>query len=143
MSTRAGSTHYDRLFTEAFIRPGLDPERWGNRSNYVGLNVIPTAPGEMSIYHKDGFRYTLRTDGFISVRAGATAGELITKPIRFSGSKLDVNYGCSAAGGLSVEIQDADGQVITGFALADAKELIGDSISQQVEWKNNPVIPQL
>jgi hypothetical protein len=143
MSTRAGSTRYDRLFTEAFIRPGRDPERWGNRSNYVGLNVVPTAPGEMSIYHKDGFRYTLRTDGFISVRAGANVGELITKPVRFSGSKLEINYSCSAAGGLRVEIQDAKGQAIAGFALADAKELIGDGISQQVEWKNNPDLGKL
>ena len=143
MSTRAGSTRYDRLFTEAFIRPGRDPARWGNRSNYVGLNVVPTAPGEMSIYHKDGFRYTLRTDGFISVRAGATVGELITKPVRFSGSKLEVNYSCSAAGGLRVEIQDAKGQALAGFTLADANELIGDSISQRVQWKNNPDLGKL
>lgn len=143
MSTRAGSNRYDRLFTEAFIRPGRDPDRWGNRSNYVGLNVVPTAPGEMSIYHKDGCRYTLRTDGFISVRAGATAGELITKPVRFSGSQLEINYSCSAAGGVRVEFQDASGQAIPGFALADSMELIGDSISQQVEWKNDPDLGKL
>ncbi|MBG89927.1 MAG: hypothetical protein CMO80_23935 [Verrucomicrobiales bacterium] len=143
MSTRAGSTHYDRLFTEAFIRPGRDPKRWGNRSNYVGLNVVPTAPGEMSIYHKDGYRYTLRTDGFISVRAGATAGELITKPIRFSGSKLEINYSTSAAGGLRVEIQNANGQAIRGFGLGDAKELVGDTISQQVEWKHKSDLGKL
>ncbi len=143
MSTRAGSTRYDRLFTEAFIRPGRDPKRWGNRSNYVGLNVVPTAPGEMSIYHKDGYRYTLRTDGFISVRAGATVGKLITRPIRFSGSKLEINYSSSAAGGVRVEIQDAEGQAIPGFSLADARELIGDSISQRVEWKNNADLGKL
>jgi len=97
----------------------------------------------MSIYHKDGFRYTLRTDGFISVRAGATRGELTTKPIRFSGSKLEINYGCSAAGGLRVEIQDAKGKPMAGFNLSDAEELIGDRISQRVEWKNNPDLSKL
>ena len=44
---------------------------------------------------------------------------------------------------MRVEIQDAKGQAIAGFALADAKELIGDSISQQVEWKNNPDLGKL
>ena len=143
MSTRAGSSRYDRLFTEAFIRPGRDPERWGNRSNYVGLNVVPTAPGEMSIYHKDGYRYTLRTDGFISLRAGAGVGELLTKPIRFRGSQLEINYSTSAAGGLRVEIQDTKGRAVSGFTLTDAKELVGDRIAQTVEWKNNPDLSKL
>lgn len=138
MSTRAGSASYDRPFTEAFIRPGLDPDRWGNRSNYVGLNVVPTGPDEMSIYHKDGHRYILRPDGFISVHARATPGELITNPIRFGGSKLEVNFSTSAAGGLRVEIQDAGGRALPGFKLADVKELVGDKISQQIAWKNNP-----
>lgn len=143
MSTRAGATKYDRPFTVAFIRPGRDPERWGNRSNYVGLNVVPTAPGEMSIYHKDGYRYRLRADGFISVQAGATPGELITKPIRFRGSKLEVNFSSSAAGGLRVEIQDANGRAIPGFRASEAKELIGDKIAQTVEWKNSPDLSKL
>jgi hypothetical protein len=137
MSTRAGSSEYDRLFTEAFIRPGRDPDRWGNRSNYVGLNVVPTAPGEMSIYHKSGHRYTLRTDGFISVRAGANEGELLTKPLRFAGSKLELNFATSAAGSLRVEIQHANGEPIPGFALSNCKELVGDRISQQVQWKQD------
>lgn len=143
MTSRAGSAVYDRLFTEAFIRPGLDAERWGNRSNYAALNVTPTAPGEMSIYHKDGRRYTLRTDGFISVRAGAGEGELLTKPVSFSGSQLEINFSASAAGGLRVEIQDAAGKAIPGFTLADSKELTGDKIEQDAAWKGNPDLAKL
>jgi len=143
MSTRAGSTSYDRPFTGAFIRPGLDPDRWGNRSNYVGLNVVPTGPNEMSIYHKSGHRYTLRPDGFISVHADATQGELITKPIRFSGSRMEINYSTSAAGGIRVEIQDVNGRAIPGFSLSDAKELVGDTISQRVEWNGNQSLAKL
>ena len=135
MSTRAGSTRYDRVFTEAFIRPGLDPARWGNRANYVALNVIPTGRAEMSIYHRSGDRYVLRTDGFISVNAGYEEGELLTKPLRFSGSKLLLNYSTSAAGSLRVEIQRVDGQAVAGFALADSTELIGDRIEGAYSWK--------
>jgi len=143
MSSRAGSNTYDRLFTEAFIRPGMDKDRWGNRSNYVALNVVPTGPGEMSIYHKDGYRYTLRTDGFISVRAGADKGELLTKPLMFSGSKLMINYSTSAAGSLQVEIQDAKGAAIPGFRLAESKVLVGDEIERQVQWKGDADLSKL
>ena len=37
---------------------------------------------------------------------------------------MEINYSCSAAGGVRIEIQDAKGQAIAGFTLADAKELI-------------------
>jgi hypothetical protein len=35
------------------------------------LNVVPTGPTEMSIYTTPFRRFTLRTDGFASVHAGA------------------------------------------------------------------------
>ena len=143
MSSRAGSTAYDRLFTEAFIRPGLAANRWGNRSNYVALNVTPTSPEEMSIYHKDGRRYTLRTDGFISVRAGVKAGELLTKPLTFSGSQLTINFSTSAAGSMKVELQDISGKSAPGFTLADCKTLVGDKIEQVIEWKGNAHLADL
>ncbi len=138
MSIRAGEDHYSRLFKEAFIRPGPDPERWGNRSNYVALNVVPTGPSEMSIYHKDGHRYVLRTDGFISIRAGSEPGELLTKPVIFTGSKLVLNVSTSAGGSLRVELQDADGRPLPGYGLEDNVPVIGDAIAREVEWTNSP-----
>ena len=138
MTSRAGTTRYDRLFTEAFIRPGLDPARWGNRSNYVALNVAPTGPAEMSIYHSvSSHRYVLRTDGFVSVKAGSTQGELLTKPLTFSGSTLVMNYSTSAAGSLRVEIQDTNSNPIPGFGLNDCSALIGDEIEGAVKWADD------
>ncbi len=139
MATRAGSESYERLFTEAFIRPGLDPARWGNRSNYAALNVVPTGEGEMSIYHAvSGHRYTLRTDGFISVNAGSGAGELLTKPLSFQGNDLVLNCSTSAAGSIRVEIQNPDGTPVAGFGLDDCTPVFGDSIAQTVGWVGNP-----
>jgi hypothetical protein len=136
MTSRAGSTTYDRHFKEAFIRPGLDPARWGSRSNYAALNVVPTSPSEMTIYHSvSGHRYVLRTDGFMSARAGFTKGELLTKPLTFSGKELILNYSTSAAGGMRIEIQDANGAPFSGFRLDDCHEIIGDEIERRVEWK--------
>lgn len=139
MATRAGTHAYERLFTEAFIRPGMDPARWGNRSNYVALNVVPTGPGEMSIYHEQsGHRYVLRTDGFISVRAGAEKGELLSRPLIYAGDELVVNYSTSAAGNLRVELQDADGTPLPGFSLNDCPLIVGDAIEEIVQWKGGP-----
>jgi hypothetical protein len=96
--TARGDTPFARTFKEAFIRPGLDPARWGNRANYVAHNVVPTSPNEMSIYHDhSGERYVLRTDGFASVNAPQSGGELLTRPLLFSGSELVLNFSASAA----------------------------------------------
>ncbi len=137
MTSRAGSTKYDRTFTEAFIRPGLDAARWQNRSNYVALNVIPTSPTEMSIYHRSGDRYVLRTDGFISVHAGTVEGELITKPLTFSGRELHLNFSTSAAGGIRVEMQKPDGTPVPGFTAADCLPVYGDEIDRIVRWRSS------
>ena len=136
MTTRAGSTKYDRLFKHAFMRPGLKPEQWKNRANYVALNVVPTGPTEISIYHRSGDRYTLRTDGFVSVNAGYKAGELLTRPLIFTGGPLHVNFSTSAAGSLRLELQQPDGTPIPGFSRGDCVPLIGDEIDRQVLWKS-------
>jgi hypothetical protein len=129
MTTRAGSTRYDRTFTEAFIRPGLDPRRWTNRANYVAQNVVQTGPAELSIYHRSGDRYVLRVDGFASARAGARPGELLTKPITFSGRRLLLNFSASAVGSVRVEVLGGAGEV-----LAASRPVVGDAIEQEVLW---------
>lgn len=137
MTMRAGSDKYDRLFPEAFIRPGLDQRRWDNRSNYVANNVWPTGRNEMSIWHRSGHRYVLRTDGFISVNAGVEPGELLTKPFRFSGDQLRLNVSTSAAGSVRVEISDAEGKPIPGFRLTECDPVMGDAINYPVSCKGS------
>jgi hypothetical protein len=143
MSARPGAVRYDRLFTEAFIRPGLDVERWGNRANYVAQNVVQTGPTELSIYHRSGNRYVIRPDGFISVHAGTTAGELLTKPLIFAGRTLRLNYSTGAAGSVQVEIQDEWGRPLPGFALEDCEIGFGDRLDGAVSWKSGADLSQL
>lgn len=129
MSARAGADHYDRPFTEAFIRPGLDPKRWVNRANYVANNVVQTGPAELSIYHRSGDRYVMRPDGFISVHAGSQEGTLLTKPLVFSGKNLELNFSTAAAGSVRVEILGENGRV-----LARSEKVFGDAIERVVVW---------
>ena len=93
----------------------------------------------MTIYHAiSGHRYTLRTDGFVSAHAGFMQGELLTKPLSFSGKELILNYSTSARGSLRIEIQDANGAPIPGFGLEDSQAIFGDEIERRVEWKQKP-----
>jgi hypothetical protein len=148
MSARAGAPAFDRLFTEAYIRPGLDPARWGNRANYVALNVVPTGPAEISIYHAvSRHRYVLRTDGFVSARAGMGGGTLTTKRLIFTAAgpsaALLLNASTSAAGSIRCEVRDAAGAPVPGFSLADCVPLYGDGIELPVAWKNGTDVKAL
>jgi len=85
----------------------------------------------------------LRTDGFVSVNAPFRGGELSTKPLVFAGSKLEINFETSAAGGVRVEIQDESGSPFPGYALADCPEFIGDEINRVVAWSGGPGVAGL
>jgi hypothetical protein len=70
-------------------------------------------------------------------------GTMFTKPIVFKGNRLELNFGSSAAGGIRVEIQDANGKPIDGFSLADCQPVFGDSVARTVTWKNGADVRQL
>jgi hypothetical protein len=80
-------------------------------------------------------RYAIRVDGFVSVQAPLSGGELITKPLQFDGAQLEINFSTSAAGNLRVEIQDTNGNPLPGFALADCHSQYGDQLDRVVSWK--------
>ena len=149
--TSRGGERYDRMFLEAFLRPGLGVENWVSRSNYPALNLVQTGPSEMSFYVVRNYgqpssylrRYALRLDGFASAKAPYSGGELVTKPLRFHGRQLELNFATSAPGGIRVEIQDAGGAPIPGFTLAESRELIGDEIARTVSWTSGADLGQL
>jgi hypothetical protein len=149
--TSRGGSQYSRKFMEGFVRPGLGASNWTTRCNYVACGIVPTGEAEMSLYVQRNYgqpsqclqRLTLRTDGFVSVNAPYGGGECRTKPLRFSGKRLIVNYATSAAGSVRVEIQDAAGVAIPGYTRNDADEIIGDEIARTVSWKGNPNVSAL
>jgi hypothetical protein len=150
MTTRGG-TVYDRTFLSSFIRPGIGARNWVSRTNYPALGIVQTGPTEMSLYVNQDYaqptahlrRYSMRLDGFASVRAPYEGGELITKPLTFAGDRLLVNFSTSAVGGIRVEIQDAAGKPVPGFTLADSVETIGNEIDRVVRWKSGPNLGKL
>lgn len=133
-SQRAGKVKYDRPFEAAWIKPGLDEKQFGNRANFLANNIVPTSDEEISIYHRSGHRYTIRTDGFVSATAGAEPGELVTKPVTFEGKELVLNVSTSAAGDARVELLDARGRPIEGFTAEDCVPIVADAIETPVQW---------
>lgn len=157
MASRNG-VHFER-WNEAFIRPGIQrPETWQYGQNYVAWHVVetesslPGAANELSFYASEGGwtgdsnalrRYTLRLDGFVSIHGKWKGGTMTTKPIRFGGDKLRLNFATSAVGSIRVGIQTADGKPIDGFGLDDCSEVFGDSVERTVVWGDNTDLSSL
>ena len=149
MTSRDGHTF--KRWREAFLRPGpREKHSWVYGDNFIFWGMVETksqiedAPDEISLYATDNYwegtymtvrRCTLRVDGFVSASAPMTGGEFVTKPIRFEGGNLTLNFETSAAGGVQVEIQDAEDKPIEGYALDDCPPIFGDRLAKVVRWK--------
>ena len=171
MTSRDGVTF--RRWGEAFIRPGPRHERWIYPQSYTFYGLLETKarsaamPNELSLYVLDGGyrnargeatrfrRYTTRIDGFVSVQAPLSGGELLTRPFVFGTHDrsspatsstqlmLHMNFATSAAGSVRVEIQDKSGQPLAGFTLADSDEIFGDAIDRVVSFKSGGQVAEL
>ncbi|MFA6929436.1 MAG: GntR family transcriptional regulator [Lentisphaeria bacterium] len=131
-----------RPSNEAWIRPGLNTERWKNRSNYLAYNVVQTSPSELSYYHiLSKVRYTLRTDGYCSLHAGYAEGEWLSKPLQYKNGKLEFNLATSVMGSFKVELQNSDGVPIKGCTMDESEIFYGDSIAYTPSWNGYSKLP--
>lgn len=143
MTSRDGRRFH--RWPEPLIPITAPEDRGGNRSNYMtsGLLRLPAEDRELSVYATEAYyagagsrvrRFTFRTDGFVSASAGAEGGELLTRPLRFTGRELEINYRTAPTGGVRVELQSADGTPLPGFTAADCTVIVGDEVSRIVTW---------
>ncbi len=139
-----------KRWNEAFLRPGIErPGTWNYGQQYIGWSIVETrsalegAPNELSLYANERLwektsgalrRYTLRLDGFVSVQAPMTGGGFITKPIRFNGNQLLLNFSTSAYGSIRIEVQDINGNPIPGYTMNDCPPIFGDAIDRPILW---------
>lgn len=151
MTSRSGTTEYNRSFMEGWVRPGLHFRNWTSRTNYPACGILRTGKSEMSTFIERHYgqstvllqRYTLRLDGFGSLHAGYETGEMISKPFTFTGKKLHLNLSTGVSGHVAVEIQDAGGQPLPGFTLEDCDALSYDDIDRVMTWKGNADVGHL
>ncbi len=141
LSSRDG-LHWDREFLEAWAKPGRNPRNWTERSHIVARGIIDTSPEEFSFYSCEHYewdethirRLTIPRHRFASVGAGYNGGSFVTKPVVFEGERLVLNYATSAAGSVSLQLEDEVGQPINGFTFADCEVLYGDELDHAVVW---------
>jgi hypothetical protein len=145
-----------RLWGEAFLRPGLQSERWLTRNNMTAWGMvqtksaIPGCPDELSLYSTENYysktpdrlrRMTIRLDGFVSVNAPWSGGSVTTKPFTFAAApegratRLLVNASTSGSGFVKCEVRDIDGLPVPGFSLAESEEIYGGGIELAMKWK--------
>ena len=149
MASRDGRRFH--VFPDAIIRPGIQRDGawfYAGANKALGLveteSAIAGAPREISVYVSENSRqespmrlrrHAFRMDGFVSVHASLDGGELLSKPIVFSGRHLELNFSTSAGGSIRVELQDEAGTPIDGFHFDDCDLLYGDQVDRVVSWK--------
>ena len=156
MTSRDGRVF--RRWGEAFLRPGPQLEgNWTYGDNYQAWGLVETpsglegAPREISLYATENYwrgptrfrRHTIRVDGFVSLQAPLSGGEIVTKPLTFEGARLELNLSTSAAGSVKVEVRDAGDSPIEGFALKDCWDAVGDRLDYIASWKDGPDVSAL
>lgn len=152
MASRDGRTF--RRYPEAVIPTTAPADRDGNRSNYMawGLVQLPGHERELSVFAKEAYytgpgsrirRFSYRLDGFVALRADKEAGEAVTRPVRFAGKTLVLNYRTRPGGSVRVEVRSEDGRPIQGFAAADARALQGDETAAPAAWSGGTDVATL
>ena len=82
-------------------------------------------------------RLRLRRDGFVSQDAEGERASLTTVPFELAGDRLQVNMDASSRGWLQVEILDASGHALWGYAAADADRLTANDLRRTVTWNGS------
>lgn len=143
MSSRDG-LHFHK-WAEPLIPITAPADRDGNRSNYMvnALLQLPGQPNELTVYGTEAYyagpgsrlrQFTFRTDGFVSLHAGETVGEVVTSPFTMSGKELSLNVSMATGGKLQVELQNMAGEPLPSFGLNDCPAITADAIDHRVKW---------
>ena len=133
-----------RPYPGAWIKPGLDGERWLNRMNYIAWGMVQNGDDELLMYHgRKKLMFKIRTDGFVSLSGkGLLTGTVLTKALSRRSGGLEFNLSTSAGGSFQVEVCDENGKPVPHYTFKDMKPFWGDCIRWEPEW-NGRKFPEL
>ncbi|MBM79832.1 MAG: hypothetical protein CMJ78_04475 [Planctomycetaceae bacterium] len=142
MASRDG-VHFKR-YKDAVVPRTAPKDRNHNRSNYMtwGMFQLPGKSKEIAVYATENYyertpgrirRFTYRVDGFVALRSGTNGGSVLTKPLKYKGQQLRLNYVVNNGGQLTVKLYDAKGQQI-----GQSKPITGDAVDAVVDWQQAP-----
>lgn len=152
--------HYDRRFREPFISLSPEPD-FDSVAIYAQQPIVHD--NQIFVFY-NGMNFRERPlatiggngatgalglavtplDGFVSLDSASNAsnsyGEVVTRPFRFTGNRLQLNTrveSSDAASEVKVEILHPDHFPIVGFSFHDADSLSRTGIADQATWRGN------
>jgi hypothetical protein len=129
---------------EPYFEPDPHPGAWDHAHAWidwqlpVGGNVLMYYGGYQSGHKMNRFEerqigvLRIPQDRYVSRRAGAEEGLLVTPPVALSARRLTVN--ARVAGELRVQVTDEAGAPLPGFGFSDCAPLRGDALAHVVTW---------
>lgn len=149
--------HFSRGSYEPMLTTSPDKDAWnaGNVQNATGVCCVvgdrlyfycsgrASDPGNTSNegHHSTGLAF-LRRDGFCSMDAADSNGQLTTRPVAFKGRHLFVNAAVPA-GELQAEVLDQDGRTIAPFSKENSIPVVADKTLCPVRWKGEADLGKL
>lgn len=113
-------------------RPILhDNELW---FYYNGFSITHSATGPEPRSVGSICLARMRLDGFVSLEAGESEGNLLTKPLVVNGTRLCLNAD-AAQGEIQAEIVDEKGRALPGFSAGECLPFRGDNTKGEIRWK--------
>ncbi|HVU90561.1 MAG TPA: hypothetical protein VHD36_24785 [Pirellulales bacterium] len=116
------------------------------RLYYGGSNCTHGTPAVYRVYFEDGSSTGRQTrfngsiglvtwplDRFVSVDGSSQGGTLTTIPFTFDGGRLEINARTKGKGSVVVELLDAAGKPLDGFAASEPIQ--GDDLRHTVRWQ--------
>lgn len=140
---------FSRSWRQPFIPLG-EAGAFDSRTIYLGAGIVPAGDslylyyGGFSVGHNGTAGGTdlggigmarIRRDGFVSQDAPPQGASLTTKPLRFDGDQLVLNYDAGSGGELRVALLDEAGKPLSGYTQDECLPLYGNSVQHVVNWK--------
>jgi len=88
-------------------------------------------------------RAVLRRDGWVSADADLAGGQLTTSPLKFKGTRLELNAATGGGGSIRVELLDENSRPLPGFSKELALPATGNSLRMPVTWKSGNDLARL
>lgn len=149
--------NYERPCGDAMIAPeGWESDAWDRGYVCPLPNGCVIVGDELRLYYgaaagnpgRSNYRHrsydngatgiaTMRRDGFVSLDG---TGELLTRPLAFSGSALFVNAN-AAEGLVAAELVDEAGAVVPGYSADESRMEKFDSTKRRVVWRDRESLP--
>jgi hypothetical protein len=146
----------NRLYVYYGGSEGPHRQIWDTRFELkqIGLESVVAHRGDILPFNSALCRASWPIDrlyALISSAGGPTVGMAITKPTKLTGKSLSINFKTRPPkkadspgfdeGYIQIELLDAQGQALKGFARADCPQLKGDHHISQVKWTGGAIVP--